>query len=161
MTGTPAKRTTAMASDVDPDGVVATDASVDAEDSTEAVAAATVDPQSVLAALASLGITAEDVSALAAAKRAKANHGAVDLNAGNFPERIAAHRQRAEEVKNEDPDLAEKLLATARGLQGEHKLAVSRGDAYQPHADICELDFPDGWPLGHHHASCEHGEYDR
>jgi hypothetical protein len=117
--------------------------------------------QAVLDVLASLGLTGADVAALAKEKRSKASHETVDLNTGTFPERIAAHRVRAAEVKAEDPDLAEKLLLTARGLQAEHKLATTRGEKYQPHADICDDHFPDGWPLGTHHASCEHGEYDR
>lgn len=137
------------------------DVTVGTDDEPEAPAAAPDVQQAVLDVLASLGLTGADVAALAKAKRSKAGHETVDLNAGTFPERIAAHRTRAEEVKAEDPDLAEKLKATARGLQAEHKLAMTRGSSYQVHADICDDHFPDGWPLGTHHASCEHGEYDR
>lgn len=134
----------------------------DAAEATEIVSPSVPDvQQAVLDVLSGLGLTAADLATLAEAKRAKVNHDEIDLNGGTFPERIAAHRARAKQVQDEDPDLAAKLLDTARALQGEHKLAVKRGDKYQAHADICDLCHPDGWPFGSDHASCAHGEYDR
>lgn len=169
MTGTQrraASKSTTVADGVDNDpSVDFEDVTVDTgDDETETSDAPAVAPdlqQAVLAVLAGLGLTGADVATLAAQKRAKANHDEIDLDAGSFPERILAHRARAKEVQAEDPDLAAQLQQTARGLQAEHKLATARGDKYKPHAEICDLHFPDGWPLGTHHASCADGEYDR
>lgn len=171
MTGTQrrnASKSTAVADGVDQDPSMdfedVTVETGDDSDDVETPVASAVTPdvqQAVLDVLAGLGLTGSDLTALVAAKKAKANHDEIDLNAGTFPQRIAAHRARATEVQAEDPDLALKLKDIARGLQAEHKLATSRGDKYQPHAEICEDHFPDGWPLGTHHASCADGEYDR
>lgn len=138
------------------------DADSTSDDGPQQAQSAGVDvEQAVNAYLASLGISPADVAATVKRKAATAVTDDINLDAGGFPERIAAHRARAAQVRPEDPDFAEKLLVTARNLQAEHKLATTRGDKYKPHADICDFHFPDGWPLGAHHASCEDGEYDR
>lgn len=114
--------------------------------------------------LAEHGLTLDDVET---AKKVLADangdiDAAVAASTGDpFDAQIKQVQGEIAKVKDDDPDRAAALASTIKGLHAERRHAQERGGKYRTDVDLCNVDWPEGWPLGSHHVSCEHGEYDR